>query len=148
MLGLHGEAGVVAGQEVLQHRRGLIHGPSIGPAEFGYQPVLEGPRRPFHSALGLGRAGEDLPDPQFLQASGELSSIRRGLRLAGVVLEYRVAVAVQRQRNAPALDQALQQREVASGILLMQNPALTTALLASSTASSRANLGPRSSNQA
>ena len=68
----------------------------ISQAEFGYQPVLEGPRRPFHPALGLWRAGEDLPDPQLLQASGELSSFRRGLRLAGVVLEYRVAVAVER----------------------------------------------------
>ena len=121
MLGLHGEAGVVAGvvagQEVLQHRRGLIHGPSIGQAEFGYQPVLEGPRRPFHPALGLGRAGEDLPDTQLLQATGELSGFRRSLRLAGVVLEYRVPVAVQRQWNAPALDQALQQREVSGGVL-------------------------------
>ena len=33
------------------------------------------------------------------------------------MLEYSVAVAVERQRNAPALDQALQQREVASGVL-------------------------------
>ena len=38
------------------------------------------------------------------------------LRLAGVVLEYRVAVAVQRQWNAPALDQAFQQREVSSRV--------------------------------
>ena len=67
MLGLDGEAGVIAGQEVLQHRCGLVHGPSIGQPQFGYQPVLEGPRRPFHTALGLRRASEDLPDPQFLQ---------------------------------------------------------------------------------
>ena len=108
MLGLDGEAGVVAGQEVLQHRRGLIHGPGIGQAQFGNQAVLESPRGPFHPALGLRRAGENLPDPQFLQGPGELSSFRRGFRLAGVVLEYRMAVAVERQRNAPALDQALQ----------------------------------------
>ena len=96
MLGLDGETGVVAGQEVLQHRRGLVDVLGISPAEFDYQPVLEGPRRPFHPALGLRRAGEDLPDPQLLQASGELGGFRRGLRLAGVVLEYRVAVAVER----------------------------------------------------
>ena len=32
MLGLHGEAGVVAGREVRQHRRGLVDGPSVGQA--------------------------------------------------------------------------------------------------------------------
>ena len=67
MLGLHGEAGVVARQEILQHRRGLVDGPGIGQAQFGYQPVLEGPGRALHTALGLGRAGEDLPDTQLLQ---------------------------------------------------------------------------------
>ena len=67
MLGLDGEAGVVAGQEVPQHCRGLVDGPGIGQAQFGYQPVLEGPGRALHVSLGLGRAGEDLPDPQFLQ---------------------------------------------------------------------------------
>ena len=41
MIRLDGEAGVVAGQEVLQHRRGLIHGPGVGQTQFGYQPVLE-----------------------------------------------------------------------------------------------------------
>ena len=41
----------------------------------------------------------------------------RRLRRAGVVLEDGVAVAVQRQGNAPALDQAIQQHEVASGVL-------------------------------
>ena len=120
----------------------------IGQAKFGYQPVLECTRRPFHPALGLRRAGEDLPDPQFLQGSCELGGFRRGLRLAGVVLEYRVAVAVQRQWNAPALDQALHSVKYPAVFSLMQNTALTTALVASSTASSRANLGPRSSNQA
>ena len=67
MLELDGEVGVVAGQEVLQHRRGLVDGPSTGQAKFGYQPVLESPRRTFHTALGLRRAGEDLTDPQYLQ---------------------------------------------------------------------------------
>ena len=108
MLGLDGEAGVVAGQEVPQHRRGLIQGSGISEAQFGNQPVLEGPRRALHTALGLGRAGEDLPDAQFLQASRELGGFRCRLRLAGIVLEHRVAVAVERQWNATALDQALQ----------------------------------------
>lgn len=53
MLRLDGEAGVVAGQEVLQHCGGLVDGPGIGQAQFGGQTVLEGPRRPFHPTLGL-----------------------------------------------------------------------------------------------
>ena len=67
MLGLHGEAGVVARQEVPQHSVGLVHGAGSGQTQFGYQPVLQGPGCPFHTALGLWRAGEDLPDSQFLQ---------------------------------------------------------------------------------
>ena len=89
----------------------------ISQAEFGYQPVLEGPRSPFHPSLGLWRAGEDLPNPQFLQGPGELGGFRRGLRLSGIVLEHRVSIAVQRQWNAPALDQVLQQGEATSGVL-------------------------------
>ena len=87
MLWLHGEAGVEARQEVIEHGSGLANGPGVSQAQFGDQPVLEGLRHAFHPALGLGRAGEDLPDPQFLQATGELGGFRRRLRLAGVVLE-------------------------------------------------------------
>ena len=54
MLGLHGEAGVAAGQEVPQHRRGLVHGPGVSQAQFGDQAVLKGLRHAFHPALGLG----------------------------------------------------------------------------------------------
>ena len=64
-LGRHGKLGVVAGQEVPQDGVGLVEGPGVGQAQFGYQPVLEGPRGSFHVALGLGRAGEDLLDAQF-----------------------------------------------------------------------------------
>ena len=67
MVRLHGETSVEAGQEILQHCRGLVDGPSSSQAQFGYQPVLEGPCHAFHPALGLGPAGKDLPDPQFLQ---------------------------------------------------------------------------------
>ena len=40
----------------------------------------------------------------FLQAMGELGGFRRRLRLTGVVLEDGMAIAVQGQGNAPALD--------------------------------------------
>ena len=54
ILGLHGEAGVEARQEVPQHRRGLANSPGVSQAQFGDQSVLEGLRHAFHPALGLG----------------------------------------------------------------------------------------------
>ena len=87
----------------MQHCRGLVDGPGVGQTQFGYQPVLEGFCHALHSTLGLWRAGENLPDHQFLQATGELGGFGRRLRLAGVVLEGGMAVAVQRQGNTSAL---------------------------------------------
>ena len=54
MLGLHGEAGVEAGQEVPQHHRGLANGHGGSQSQLGDQPVLESLCHAFHPALGLG----------------------------------------------------------------------------------------------
>ena len=67
--------------------------------------------------MACGERAKICRDPQFLQATGELGGFRRRLRLAGVVLEDGMAIAVQRQGDAPALDQALHQDKVASGVL-------------------------------
>ena len=99
--------------------------------------------------LACGERAKIFRDSQFLQCSGELGGVRRRLRLAGVVLEDGVAIAVERQGNAPALDQALQQHEVASGVLTgAKHGALTTPPVASSMASSSTKSRTRSSNQA
>ena len=111
---------VVAGQEVPEHGIGLVYGAGAGQAQFGHQPVLKSAGGTFHSALGLGRAGEDLLDAQFHQGTAEVGSFHRRLDVPGLAgeLEHAVAVAVQGGGYAPALDQSLHQDEVAPGVLL------------------------------
>ena len=142
LLGRHPELVVEAGQEVPQHGVGLVDGFGVSQTEFGYQPVLEGSRGPFHASLGLRRASEDLLDAQLLHGSAEVSGLHRRLDVPGLAgkLEHAVSVAVKGDGPAPAFDQALYQGEVAAGVSSSGlNTALTTALVASSTARSRVN---------
>ena len=100
------ETPVEPGQELLQHSLGLLHGGRSGQPEFRGQPVLKGSRRPLYPPLGLGRQGEYQLDPQLLHRPAELGGCAGGL-VFRAVLEDRVAVGVEGERDAPALDQAL-----------------------------------------
>ena len=111
---------VIAGQEVPEHGIGLVYGAGAGETQFGHQPVLKSAGGTFHSAFGLGRAGEDLLDAQLHQGTTEVGGFHRRLdvpRFAGE-FEHAVAVAVQGDGQAPALDQSPHQGEVSPGVLL------------------------------
>ena len=86
---------------------------------------------------------------QFRQGAAEVGGFHRGLDVLGLAgkLEHAVAVAVEGDGQAPALNQALHQDEVASGVLHGTDTALTTMPMASSTASSRVKYGPCSPSQ-
>ena len=116
MLRCHGEAGVEARKECLQDITGLADGAGAGQTHFGDQPVLEGFQHPLNPSLGLGREGEDLLDAQPPHYPGELGGFNRHRLLTGVVLEGRVAVAVE-EGDSLLADQALQEHQVAAGVL-------------------------------
>ena len=117
MLGRDRETGVEPGQKLLEDLLGLVDGAGAGQAQLGDQPVLEGFQHPLHPSLGLRREGEYLLDAHLPHHPGELGSFNRHRLLTGVVLESRVAVAVEGQGDSPLPDQALQEHQVAAGVL-------------------------------
>ncbi len=140
-LGGNLETPVVSRQELLQYSLGLLHGDCSGQPEFRDQPVLEDSRGTFHPSFGLGRPGENHLDTQFCHGPSELGG-RSGRPGSGRVLEDRVAVGIEGLGDAAAPEQVLHQQEVVVAVfLLMQNKALTTEPVASSTASSNVNGG-------
>ena len=109
-LGWDLETPVESRQELPEYGPGLFHGGCPSQPEFGDEPVLEGPSRPLHSSLGLGRQGEYQLYAQFLHCPAELGG-RAARLIFRPVLEDRVAVGVEGEGNAPALDQALYSRK-------------------------------------
>ena len=101
-LGWDLEAPVESRQELREHGPGLSHGGRSRQPEFRDQPVMEGPGRPLHPALGLGRQGENQPYPQLLHCPAELGGRAGGL-IFRPVFEYRVPVRIEGEgKAAPA----------------------------------------------
>ena len=110
------EPPVESQQELLQH---AVDFPDAAPPcqpQFGYEAVLESFRHPLHSSLRLGREGEYHLDPQLVHGPAELGW-PLGEAGAGRVLEDPVPVGVQGEGYAAALQEALDQQEVAVGLL-------------------------------
>ena len=112
------ETPVESRQELLQHAVGFLDTARPCQPQFGYEAVLESFRHPLHSSLGLGREGEYHLDPQFVHGPAELGW-HPGEAGAGRVPEDPVPVGVQGEGNAAALQEALDQQEVAVGVLLL-----------------------------
>ena len=66
--------------------------------------------------MAWGESREDLPDAQLLHHLCELGGFGRRLCQADVVLEGRMSVAVQGQRDSPLSDEALKKHHVAPGV--------------------------------
>ena len=113
-LGGNLEAPVEAGQELLQHRLGLLHGGRPCQPQFRDQPVLEGSSRSLYPYFGLRRQGENHLDTQLIHGPCELG----GLAIQ-FVLEDGVAVGVQGHRYAAAPYQSLHQQEIVEAVLLL-----------------------------
>ncbi len=94
-------------------------GSSTGQPQLGDQPVLQGGRHPLHPALGLWGHGEDLLDAQLPHHRRELGGLEKYGSPAGVVLEGRVAVAVQGQGDSPLPHQPFQQDQIAPRVFGM-----------------------------
>ena len=119
LLRRHGEPGVEPGKK-------LPGGPSLDSsmvlasdqAQLGR---LAGPGRFPTSAphvpwpVGRGRISAGMPSSR--DHPGELGGLDRHRLLTGVVLEGSVAVAVEGQGDSPLADQALQEHQVAAGVL-------------------------------
>ena len=59
----HSKPGIEALKEQLQYLVGLLHGSGPRQAQLRHQPVLQGAEEALNVSLGLGRKGEDGPDP-------------------------------------------------------------------------------------
>ena len=117
-LGWNPKTPVESGQELLQDGLGLFNSGCSCEPKLRDQPVLEGSGRPLHPPLCLGRQSENQLCPQLLHGPAELGWRPGGL-IFRTVLEDRMAVGVEGERNAAALEQSLHQQEVTAGILMI-----------------------------
>jgi len=116
-----GEAAVVIGNEAAQHAIGGSEIAGGCQAQFAGEAILQHAPEAFDAAFGLRGLRGDEGDAELREGAAELG----GLTLAGelfvegpalvVAGEDAAAVAVEGQRNAAALQQALQQVEIALG---------------------------------
>jgi hypothetical protein len=115
------EAGVVAGQEVVQDAVGIVQGAGVSLAQGFDEAVLEGAEETLDASFGLGRIGREELDGKLMEEAGELAARRLAGQLfadGGLLgaLEDGVAVGVDSQRKAVREGDVLQEEEVAGGV--------------------------------
>ena len=113
-------------KHVDQDLLGFHPGRGVGQSELTGEAVLKGSPEPLDSPLGLGRVGQDHLHPELVKQAPELGwatpagelLLQRQLLVLGHV-EDRVAVAVDRHRDAVPHHHLVHELEVAFGILLV-----------------------------
>ena len=117
------EAAVVVGEIGGQVGLGRGHRGEPAEAELGDEAILEGVPESLDAALGLGRVGGDVADPEVPQDLAELGGMLPALQLfletpVGVIAdEDAEAIPVEGHGQAVLLGQPLQQREIAMQVL-------------------------------
>lgn len=132
-LGLRGgvrETGVVAGEKALEDALGLRACASLGEAQFGDEPILEGAKEALNAALRLGGAGADPADAELVEGAADLGGGGAAVELLGqregharIAVKDAVAIRVGGQRPAIAADELAQEQQVAVRIFLVAEDA-------------------------
>lgn len=119
------ETRVVAWEESIEHALRLREGTSVREAQFGHQAILKRAEEALDPPPALGRGGGDPVDTEFLEraadlgrgdGAGQLVGQRRWE--AGIAMKQAVAIGVHCRRDAVALDETVEEHEVALGVFL------------------------------
>src|ERR687895_130559 len=105
---------------VFGHPAQLLDTQHATQSQFRHQPVLEGAIGPLHPSFGLGAVGQYLGHAQFFQSSTPLSrpAISSPLWTRTPGQKDGVAIGVHCHGHTPTSDDALEQGQVAPGVLL------------------------------